>query len=87
MNTGMETLKKLKAGAVKTTLLGIALFVCQCMVSNEVDCTCEEQSLDAWTTEFINRMNAGEDPEQADMHALQHAREVKSNCIQQVTLN
>lgn len=83
----MKTKRSLLSNMKLWMMLFVMVFVCQCTMSNELTCNCEERSMDAWTAEFINNMNAGAVPEQADLLALEQSKKVKSNCLQQVTLN
>jgi hypothetical protein len=68
-------------------VLLVMLFVCQCTLTNELICNCEEESIEVWTVAFIDRMKAGDWPDQADVLAVRKANEAKSRCIENLNMN
>jgi hypothetical protein len=65
--------------AVALLIGGIASM--QCSSTKELACNCQEQSLDAWTTEFISNMKAGELPVVADKLAEAKSNTLYAQCI------
>lgn len=74
-----------------TRFAGIVFFLTvglkSCMTKQELACDCEQQSLDSWTSAFIDQMNSGEMPEEADHHAEEQSAKVFADCFESLSHN